>query len=53
MNRATEENRKDVVRQHIAEGRTLSSLAAEYGISKRILQLSEEFQASLSSRKSI
>lgn len=34
MNRATEETRKDVVRKHIAEGRTLSSLAAEYGVSK-------------------
>lgn len=34
MNRTTEETRKDVVRKHIAEGRTLSSLAAEYGVSK-------------------
>lgn len=34
MNKATEETRKDVVRKHIAEGRTLSSLAAEYGVSK-------------------
>lgn len=34
MNRATEETRKDVVRKHIVEGRTLSSLAAEYGVSK-------------------
>ena len=34
MNRTTEETRKDVVRKHIAEGRTLNSLAAEYGVSK-------------------
>ena len=34
MNRTTEETRKDVVRKHIAEGRTLRSLAAEYGVSK-------------------
>ena len=34
MNRITDETRKDVVRKHIAEGRTLNSLATEYGVSK-------------------
>lgn len=34
MERITNETRKRVVREHIQDGRTLESLAAEYGISK-------------------
>ena len=34
MKRITNETRKRVVREHIQDGRTLKSLAAEYGVSK-------------------
>ena len=34
MSQITAETRKKVVRQHIQDGRTLHSLAAEYGVSK-------------------
>lgn len=34
MTKFTNETRKNVVRAHIQEGRTLLSLASEYGISK-------------------
>lgn len=34
MQRIANETRKRVVREHIQDGRTLESLAAEYGISK-------------------
>ena len=34
MSHITTETRKKVVRQHIQDGRTLASLAAEYGVSK-------------------
>ena len=34
MSHVSEETRKRVVREHIQEGRTLVSLAAEYGVSK-------------------
>lgn len=33
MSRITEEIKKKIVREHIQDGRTLKSLAAEYGIS--------------------
>jgi len=33
MNRITDETRKRVVCEHIRDGRTLKSLAAEYGVS--------------------
>jgi transposase len=34
MERITNETRKKVVREHIQDGRTLESLAAEYGVAK-------------------
>lgn len=34
MQQISTETRKKVVRQHIQDGRTLASLAAEYGVSK-------------------
>ena len=34
MTRITDATRKKVVQQHIQDGRTLKSLAAEYGVSK-------------------
>ena len=34
MSQITTETRKKVVRQYIQDGRTLTSLAAEYGVSK-------------------
>ena len=33
MTRITDETRKKVVREHIQDGRTIASLAAEYGVS--------------------
>ena len=33
MNRITDTTRKAVVREHIQDGRTIASLAAEYGVS--------------------
>lgn len=33
MSRITDETKKKVVREHIQDGRTLNSLAAEYGVS--------------------
>ena len=34
MNQFTDETKRRVVRQHIQDGRSLSSLAAEYGVSQ-------------------
>ena len=34
MTQYTDETRKKIVRQHIQYGRTIASLAAEYGVSK-------------------
>lgn len=34
MNQITEETRKQVVIEHLRDGRTLQSLAAEYGVSR-------------------
>ncbi len=34
MSHYTDEMRKSIVKQHLQDGRTLRSLAAEYGVSK-------------------
>lgn len=34
MQRISDETRKRVVREHIQDGRTIASLAAEYGVSR-------------------
>lgn len=39
MQKITDETRMRVVREHIQEGRTLVSLAAEYGVSKATKKL--------------